>query len=91
LEIKEWLYNETLGRSEMNQFCIFDCNTLRFKVDKEKIKICLPPSISGLKKSIKKMDYFLGNCLMTDWQRLQLESLKQIYIERLKVKMRYRR
>jgi hypothetical protein len=53
-------------------------------VDKEKIKFCIPPFRIGLNLSIGKMYYFLENCLMTDKQRLELESLKQIYIERLK-------
>jgi hypothetical protein len=48
LEIKEWLYNETLGRSEMPEFCMFDFVSKRHIVNKEKIKICLPPFISGL-------------------------------------------
>jgi hypothetical protein len=43
----------------------------------------MPPSKLGLNMSISKMDYFLENYRMTERQRLQLESLKQIYIERL--------
>jgi hypothetical protein len=67
----------------MPEFCILDFDTKKIRVNQEKINWCMPPSKLGLNMSIAKMDHFLENYLMKDRQRHQLESLKQIYIERL--------